>query len=69
MGLFVCRCGAHAEDEPEYDRIESYTGDTKLGKRHGKGLYLYPNGDMYDGEWKWGKKHGFGKYTFSDGTR
>lgn len=57
------------EEGSDYDTVTSYTGETKLGKRHGKGLYLYPNGDMYDGYWRWGKKHGYGTYTFVGGTR
>ncbi len=28
-----------------------YIGGVILGKRHGKGKYLYANGGFYEGEW------------------
>ena len=29
-----------------------YNGDTKNGKKHGKGIYTFPNGERYEGEWE-----------------
>lgn len=60
------------ETEPEGDdfvTVANYTGTFKDGKRHGRGVYCYPNGDIYDGDWKKGKKQGWGVYTFGDRTR
>ncbi len=34
-------------------------GEQKNEIRHGKGIYLFPNGNVYDGEWK--NKGGTGK--------
>ena len=35
-----------------------YEGELKDGKRHGKGIHRYANGDVYDGEWKDNSWHG-----------
>ena len=35
-------------------------GSFSNGKRHGQGVYLYPNGDIYQGEWIEDLKSGFG---------
>ena len=32
------------------------------GKRHGRGNFVYANGDTYTGEWHAGAKHGAGRY-------
>lgn len=39
------------------------------GKKTGKGLYKYANGDVYDGEWKDGSMNGYGVYTSHDGGK
>lgn len=31
--------------------------------RHGKGLYVFSNGDYYEGEYLEGEFHGVGKYV------
>ena len=49
--------------------ITTYKGETKNGKRHGQGVYLYPNGDMYDGGWRKSRKYGKGVYIYADGHR
>jgi hypothetical protein len=45
--------------------LASYVGDELNGKRHGKGIYYYSNGDTYDGDWLDGERHGRGTYTWS----
>ena len=55
-----------AQDNDEFVTVKSYNGETKDGKRHGRGIYIYPNGDSYDGEWRKSKKYGQGVYTFAD---
>eukprot|EP00592_Proboscia_alata_P023975 CAMPEP_0194446756 /NCGR_PEP_ID=MMETSP0176-20130528/128620_1 /TAXON_ID=216777 /ORGANISM="Proboscia alata, Strain PI-D3" /LENGTH=350 /DNA_ID=CAMNT_0039273515 /DNA_START=44 /DNA_END=1096 /DNA_ORIENTATION=+ len=38
-----------------------YNGEIDTsGKRHGRGIMKWDNGDVYDGEWKGNKKHGKG---------
>ena len=44
-----------------------YIGEEVDGKREGKGIYFFNDGDVYDGEWKDGKKEGKGIYYFKDG--
>ena len=44
----------------------SYNGYWCNGKRHGEGIFTYPNGDTYSGWWKYGDKGGTGTYTFKE---
>eukprot|EP00965_Chrysotila_dentata_P253099 6211065-Pleurochrysis_carterae.AAC.2 len=37
------------------------------GRRHGVGVYLYPDKSVYCGEWKEGMKHGSGRMAYADG--
>ena len=55
--------------DDEFVTVKSYQGETKNGKRHGRGVYLYPNGDMYDGEWRKSRKYGRGVYMYANGQR
>jgi radial spoke head protein 1 len=41
-------------------------GEFEEGKKHGEGLYTYPNKDVYSGRWENGKKHGQGTYVFNE---
>ena len=41
---------------------QSYDGDFKDKKAHGKGLMRWRNGDKYEGEFKEGLRHGKGTY-------
>lgn len=54
-GTFTCR------------PLGQFIGDFRKGKFHGKGVWLYPNGDRYEGEVKKnGKRHGRGKMTYAN---
>lgn len=44
-----------------------YEGETLNEKRHGKGTFVWPYGDVYTGEFRNGKMHGTGTYTWKDG--
>ena len=55
--------------EEGYEVLEQYQGNYKHGKRHGLGVYHYPNGDIYDGQWRKGRKEGYGIYMFADGNK
>ena len=35
--------------------------------QHGKGTYIWSNGDRYDGEFKFNKMDGFGIFTYQNG--
>lgn len=52
----------------EYDGGDVYEGETRNGKRHGKGKYTWSDGSFYDGDWKDGKKDGNGKQSHPDGS-
>ena len=52
----------------EYDGGDVYEGETRNGKRHGKGKYTWSDGSFYDGEWKDDRKDGNGKQSHPDGT-
>ena len=47
---------------------ETYLGEWRDDKRHGRGIYTWADGDKYAGEFQNGNKHGWGTYTFADGT-
>ncbi|KAG8340401.1 putative MORN repeat [Trypanosoma vivax] len=44
-----------------------YEGQWSENMRHGRGLLLYPNGDLYDGMWCRGKRHGKGSMGWKAG--
>ena len=46
-----------------------YTGEYVKGIRHGKGKFVYANGNYYDGDWVDGKYHGHGIYHWNDGDQ
>ena len=46
-----------------------YEGEFKNGKREGKGIYYYKDGDRYEGEFKNDKYEGKGIYYYDDGDR
>ncbi|MGN1444412.1 MAG: hypothetical protein ACI4XE_11250, partial [Acutalibacteraceae bacterium] len=52
----------------ELDGGDVYEGETRNGKRHGKGKYTWSDGSFYDGEWKDDRKDGNGKQSHPDGT-
>lgn len=53
-----------------YDgKTELYEGEMRDGKRHGRGTYVWANGDRYDGEWRNGNRHGYGTVVTANGGR
>ena len=46
-----------------------YEGDLVDGKKHGKGTYIWPNGNKYIGEWKDNAINGNGELIFSTGAK
>lgn len=47
---------------------DKYVGETKDGKRHGYGIYLWTNGAIWVGNWSEGERKGYGIYMSLDGT-
>jgi len=47
--------------------ITSLSSARNNGQRHGKGEYIFANGDLYVGEWNNGQKHGEGKFIYANG--
>lgn len=51
-----------------YKKIpNTYTGEFKHNKKHGKGKMIYSSGGTYEGEWKEGFRDGKGILTKQDG--
>jgi S1-C subfamily serine protease len=46
-----------------------YYGEWQYGKRTGKGLYMWPNGDQYIGNLLENKHHGTGEYKYNNGDQ
>jgi hypothetical protein len=44
-----------------------YEGEFKAGRKHGKGLKVWPNGDRYEGDFVEDRKEGAGVYTWGRG--
>ncbi|XP_066053860.1 radial spoke head 10 homolog B-like [Chamaea fasciata] len=51
----------------QYPLWNEYMGDFVKGERHGRGTFIYANGDIYSGEWVHNKKHGKGMFIFKNG--
>jgi hypothetical protein len=49
-------------DNTQYALRNTYYGDFKYGKRHGKGTFIYASGAKYEGEWMQNLKHGWVKF-------
>ena len=66
--LFGGQAYAQVRETTHYDDGSYYSGmrDSK-GKRHGKGLMVFANGDRYDGDWNKGIIDGHGTYTYANG--
>ena len=45
----------------DYYDGSKFEGGLTDGKRNGKGIYAYKNGDVYVGDWKDDKFHGYGR--------
>jgi radial spoke head protein 1 len=50
------------EDKKPEVKVGEYQGYWENGRRHGEGVFTYPNGDVYSGWWRFGEKEGTGSY-------
>ena len=48
-------------------RFDEYQGDRVDGKKEGKGIYKFSNGDVYYGDWRDDQMDGEGVYEFVNG--
>ena len=60
-GVFFKR---HPLSLENYSLVERYEGEFKQGQYHGKGRYIFEDGETYEGNWKMGKKHGRGVISY-----
>jgi len=55
-----------------YHRVEYSNAveecEIRAGKKEGRGVITYANGDIYDGEWKANKREGHGVWTCADSS-
>lgn len=65
--LFNNLLGYHGEWQ--IDLPEGEIRDPVIGKKHGQGTYLFPDGARYTGEWKNDARHGYGTMQYPDGSR
>ena len=49
-----------------YDNRDIYIGEAYAGKRQGKGIYLWPNGDFHSGTWDSDRQSGQGIFYSAD---
>ena len=52
-----------------YNNGDRYHGQTRDGKRHGRGVYTWADGERYEGQWRDGDFHGHGIRTWTGGNR
>jgi len=48
---------------------DNYFGYLRDGRPHGRGVYVYADGNRYEGEWRNGLPHGSGRFVFNDDSR
>ena len=56
-----------AEGEGSASGFAQYRGGFKAGRKHGKGVKIWPSGDRYEGEFVDDRKEGVGSYTWGRG--
>jgi len=68
QGAYSGRCvDGLAEGMGVASGIAEYTGEFKAGRKHGKGVKTWANGDRYEGDFFEERIEGFGTYTFGRG--
>jgi len=66
IGKMIYNMNLPKEGEEEEKKREvkkgEYQGYWENGRRHGEGVFTYPNGDVYSAWWRFGEKEGTGSY-------
>ena len=57
-----------AEGAGSASGVARYDGQFKAGRKHGKGVEVWPTGDRYEGEFSDDRKEGRGIYVWGSGT-
>ena len=60
--------GGWAEGEGVARGIAEYRGEFKAGRKHGKGVKTWPNGDRYEGDFVEDRREGTGMYVWGRGS-
>ena len=60
------KCGSCKGKKTMKDKEKKSPTEKRKDKKHGKGKYTYPNGDIYQGQWNEGVRHGKGTYKYKD---
>ncbi len=69
QGRYAGPCvGGLAEGEGSASGFAEYRGGFKAGRKHGKGVKTWPNGDRYEGDFVDDRKEGFGVYAWGRGA-
>ncbi|MBY0579583.1 MAG: hypothetical protein K2P57_11110 [Burkholderiales bacterium] len=63
-----CRDGL-AEGHGDAQGIARYQGEFHAGRKHGKGVKIWPSGERYEGGFVDDRKQGYGVYTWANGER
>ena len=53
-----------ANIEPEKSNVPA----SRTEMRHGRGKYIWPDGEVYEGYWLYDRMHGYGRKIYEDGT-
>lgn len=68
QGRYVGPCvDGLAEGEGSASGFADYRGGFRAGRKHGKGVKTWPNGDRYEGDFVDERKEGFGVYIWGRG--
>lgn len=68
QGAYVGPCAEGLADGEGYAAGSAqYRGAFRAGRKHGRGVKTWPNGDRYEGEFAQDAKHGAGIYTWGRG--
>ena len=62
---------SHPDPGPDPNPVPSpnqvYKGQWVDDTMHGRGKYVFPNGNTYEGQYEAGVRHGKGKFTYANG--
>jgi hypothetical protein len=68
QGAYSGQCvNGLAEGPGTASGVAGYTGSFRAGRKHGKGVKTWPNGDRYEGDFVDERIEGFGTYAFGRG--